>query len=129
MDDDRLWGYPTVLRHGDVHPEHTLVDADGAVVGIIDWTDAGLGDPASDFLDPRHAFGGAFGDRLLAAYLAAGGVADPALSRRVVLLQSMGPVPSFLYGLDADRPAIAERGRQRIAAMAGRLEQFGTPLP
>ena len=129
VNDDRLWDYPVVLRHGDVHPEHTLVDTDASLTGIIDWTDAGLGDPASDFLDPRHAFGPAFGDRLLAVYLAAGGVADPALAERVVLLQSMAPVPSFLYGLETDRPAIAERGRQRIAAMADRLEQVGTPLP
>jgi macrolide phosphotransferase len=128
VNDDRMWDYPMVLRHGDVHPEHTLVDANGAVVGIIDWTDAGLGDPASDFLDPRHAFGPAFGDRLLAAYRTADGVADPALAERVVLLQSMGPVPSFLYGLDADRPAIAARARQRIAAMADRLARTGRPL-
>jgi macrolide phosphotransferase len=128
LDDDRLWHYRPVLRHGDVHPEHTLVDAAGTLTGIIDWTDAGLGDPATDFLDPRHAFGPDLGDRLLADYLSSGGIADDALGERVVLLQSLGPVPSLLYGLDTGRPAIADRARQRIATMAARLADTGTPL-
>jgi hypothetical protein len=46
----------------------------------------------------------------------------------VVLLHAMGLVPSFLYGLDTDRPDIAERARQRIAAMADRLARTGRPL-
>ena len=129
LDDDGLWRVPTVLRHADVHPEHTLVDDAGAITGIIDWTDAGLGDPAADFLDARHAFGSAFGDRLVAEYLAAGGVGDTGLRDRVELLQSIGPLGTLQYGVDVDRPAHARRATQRIDDMAARLAATGTPLP
>lgn len=36
-----------VLAHTDFFPEHFLVEA-GRVTGVIDWTDAALGDPAVD---------------------------------------------------------------------------------
>ncbi|MCB7137462.1 phosphotransferase family protein [Cellulosimicrobium marinum] len=41
---------PTRLRpqHGDLGAEHLLVDADGALTGVIDWTDAAVTDPARD---------------------------------------------------------------------------------
>lgn len=41
---------PLRMIHHDVSPEHLLVDPEtGRLVGILDWTDAILGDPARDF--------------------------------------------------------------------------------
>lgn len=41
---------PLRLTHDDVSPEHLLVDPDrGELVGILDWSDAALGNPARDF--------------------------------------------------------------------------------
>ncbi|WP_169736889.1 aminoglycoside phosphotransferase family protein [Pseudonocardia spinosispora] len=37
-----------VLVHADLKGEHLLVDGDGAISGVIDWTDAEIGDPATD---------------------------------------------------------------------------------
>lgn len=37
---------PAVVCHGDFHPLNVIVDGDAATV--IDWTDAGLGDPMGD---------------------------------------------------------------------------------
>ena len=118
LTDDTLWQFQMVLRHGDIHPEHTLVDRDGTVTGIIDWTDAGWGDPADDFIDARHAFGPAFGDELLRRYAAAGGHSDPALARRVVMREAWGAVTAVLFGLDHDRPEITAHAARRIAAQA-----------
>jgi aminoglycoside phosphotransferase (APT) family kinase protein len=42
-----------VLVHNDLLAEHILLRR-GRVVGIIDWTDAGLGDPATDFAGLAH---------------------------------------------------------------------------
>jgi aminoglycoside phosphotransferase (APT) family kinase protein len=40
---------PLRLTHDDVSPEHLLVDPDtGELAGILDWSDAALGDPARD---------------------------------------------------------------------------------
>lgn len=39
---------PHVLCHNDLGDEHLVVDADGRLAGVIDWTDAVVGDPARD---------------------------------------------------------------------------------
>ncbi|HET6988494.1 MAG TPA: phosphotransferase, partial [Kribbella sp.] len=44
---DRVAGVRTSLVHCDLGPEHILV-TDGRITGIIDWTDAVIGDPALD---------------------------------------------------------------------------------
>lgn len=37
-----------VVAHGDLHFRHVLVDAGGALAGVIDWGDVCLGDPSID---------------------------------------------------------------------------------
>lgn len=61
-------GAPT-LRHADLFLEHVLFDpATGGVAGIIDWADAGLGDPAHDFVTLWVFFDEAFLQATLDAY-------------------------------------------------------------
>jgi aminoglycoside phosphotransferase (APT) family kinase protein len=43
-----LTGFEPVPIHGDVLPEHLLCN-DGRLVGVIDWGDACVGDPALDY--------------------------------------------------------------------------------
>jgi macrolide phosphotransferase len=118
--DDGLWDFAPTLRHGDVHPEHTMVDDRARLTGIIDWTDSGLGDPAADFVDPRFAFGPRFGALLLADYAAAGGVVGERLAERVAVLQSWGPAQAALFGLDHGRAEVTARALARLARQAGR---------
>lgn len=40
---------PARLVHGDLSDDHILLDAQGRMAGVIDFTDAGLGDAAIDF--------------------------------------------------------------------------------
>ena len=40
--------FSAVFTHGDPQPAHVFVDDHDAVVGVIDWADAGRGDPLSD---------------------------------------------------------------------------------
>ena len=47
LDRCRDASYGSVLRHGDLGPQHVLV-SDGRVSGVIDWTDVALGDQALD---------------------------------------------------------------------------------
>ncbi len=55
--------------HDDLAPDHVLVDPEsGALTGIIDWTDAGVGDPALDFVVLLGAFGWPFVESMLTAY-------------------------------------------------------------
>lgn len=40
---------PTLV-HGDLAPQNLLVSSDGTLTGIVDWGDAALADPATDFV-------------------------------------------------------------------------------
>ncbi|GAB3274260.1 Mph(A) family macrolide 2'-phosphotransferase [Parasphingorhabdus pacifica] len=73
LDDDRYWSGERRLVHGDLSPNHTLVDAAGALLGILDWADAAVDDPVLDFVAPCVAFGPAGLDCLLSAYALADG--------------------------------------------------------
>jgi aminoglycoside phosphotransferase (APT) family kinase protein len=58
-----------VFCHNDVRDYHVLVDpASGAVTGLIDWSDAVLGDPALDLATVLTDFGPETYDRVRAAY-------------------------------------------------------------
>ncbi|WP_427919323.1 phosphotransferase family protein [Streptomyces sp. cg40] len=46
-----------VLVHHDLRGEHLVVSADGRVRGVLDWTDAVLGDPAEDIAGLALAVG------------------------------------------------------------------------
>ena len=41
------WRFQTTVVHGDLWAEHVLVD-DGRVVGVLDWAEAKVADPADD---------------------------------------------------------------------------------
>jgi macrolide phosphotransferase len=47
--EDSYWPSHTVLIHGDLHPPHILIDEEHRVVGLLDWTEARVSDPATDF--------------------------------------------------------------------------------
>lgn len=69
--DDPLRKLDAPLRfiHHDLSPEHLLADpGTGRLCGILDWTDAILGDPARDFVSLVTFGGWAFVDRVLTDY-------------------------------------------------------------
>lgn len=57
-----------VLVHGDLHGRHLLVDDDSRAVGVIDWGDVCLADPAVDLGFAYAAFSGPARAELLSAY-------------------------------------------------------------
>jgi len=60
---------PLRLTHDDLSPEHLLVDPEtGELVGILDWSDAILGDPARDFAPLVAWHRWAFADQVLRNY-------------------------------------------------------------
>jgi aminoglycoside phosphotransferase (APT) family kinase protein len=107
---------PEVLTHADLGPEHVLVDA-GGIAGVIDWTDARLGDPAVDLAWPLHGapqqFAHAVADRF---------AVDAKLSRRAFLYHALGPWHEVVHGLRGE-PGWIETGlagvRERLTNAAG----------
>ncbi|MEU3027016.1 macrolide 2'-phosphotransferase [Streptomyces incarnatus] len=119
LDDDRLWPGRLVLVHGDVHPGHTLVErgpsAPLALSALLDWANAGIGDPAADFVDMLYAGGTDVLDRLLDAYRAAGGDVPGGMRSHILARASFLWVHVALRGLDTGRPAWTETALRRMA--------------
>ena len=119
--DDRLWPQDLRLVHGDVHPGHILIDNGYAVVGLIDWTDAGWDDPAQDFVDTRAAFGPDTTQRLIDAYARAGGTVEESLPDRILTRHALAVTMAATFGLDTGRDDILALARRRLDHQADRL--------
>lgn len=109
---DRLSTPPPepALVHADVGPVHLLVDGD-ALSGVIDWSDAHVGDPAKDLAWLVHGSGQ--GEAVVRAY-----GADAATLSRSHDWHLLGPWYEVTYGLDTDRPDLVASG---IAGVRTRL--------
>lgn len=110
----RVRGPEPVLLHGDLGPAHILHDGTG-VTGVIDWSDACLGDPALDFAWLLNGTIDSFGTDLLSAY---GGErrTDPSLRERALYYHRIGPWHEVLFGLKHDRRELVKSGLAGIRA-------------
>lgn len=99
---ETLVGFEPVLLHADLGPDHLLV-RDGRLVGVIDWGDARIGDPALDY---AWLLNGPFGDWDV----------DADLRRRARFYHRLGPWYEAHYGLFTDQPAHTEAGLAGIRA-------------
>jgi aminoglycoside phosphotransferase (APT) family kinase protein len=101
------------LVHGDLGPGHVLVDV-GRIGGVIDWTDAHVGDPALDLAWLTHGTSSGFAAALLEAY---GGSA--AVRARALGWHQLGPWHEVLYGVENGRDDLVASGlvgvRDRLA--------------
>jgi aminoglycoside phosphotransferase (APT) family kinase protein len=112
LDDDRLWSFACCLTHGDLGPDHVLVDPGGDLVGVLDWEEASVGDPALDFawwLDAMPEQG----ERALAAY---GGAPDGSFRERAHALFAIMPWYEVEHGLRSEDRRFVERGLQGTRA-------------
>jgi aminoglycoside 2''-phosphotransferase len=69
LSDPNLFAYTPILKHGDFGTSNILYDAKTHTIsGVIDFSGAGLGDPAYDFAGLLSSYGPAFVRRLGDAY-------------------------------------------------------------
>lgn len=99
--------------HGDLGPEHVLVDGD-RVAGVIDFGDAHLGDAALDLAWPLFGASRDFADAVATAY----GLTDE-LRRRALIWHQLGPWHEVTHGLDIGDDAVVRNG---LAGLLERLE-------
>jgi aminoglycoside phosphotransferase (APT) family kinase protein len=101
------------LMHGDLKPEHVLCDtATGLVTGVIDWTDARVGDPAVDFAWLVHATNKEFREALLGSYSSA----DPDLVERAHFYYRIEPWHILIFGLQNHRQQLINSGLAGVRA-------------
>lgn len=116
---DAIIRFVPALVHGDLGPEHILIDLDGGLAGIIDWEDATVGDPAIDFAGMWQAFGpGA--TRAVAAASAGPAVGD-GFWRRVEGYAWLAGVHRLLHAVEVGD---ARLGAQAIARLRSGLAAF-----
>ena len=104
-DAETLVDFKPTLLHADLGPDHLLV-RDGRLVGVIDWGDARVGDPALDY---AWLLNGPFADWDV----------DPDLRRRARFYHRLAPWYETHYGLFTNQPAHLERG---LAGIRERLD-------
>jgi aminoglycoside phosphotransferase (APT) family kinase protein len=90
---ESLQGFEPALLHADLGPAHLLC-RNGRLVGVIDWSDTRIGDPALDFgwLLHRHPRG----EEILAAY---GGPVDDGFRTRALFYHRLAPWFEADYGV------------------------------
>ena len=107
--------FDVVLIHGDLGPEHVLC-GENLVAGVIDWSDARLGDPALDFAWLLHGAGAVFGGAVLEAYVQAGGCNEPCFQERARWFHQLGPWHEVLFGLERGRDELVKSGLAGVCA-------------
>jgi len=115
LDDDRLWAESMVLIHADLHPGHTLVDGTGTLTGILDWTDAEVGDPGQEFLVVARTFGQVMFDRLVDVYHEYGGPAWPGLRGHVREALAFWPLERATKAAGLGMPHLFDEARTRYS--------------
>jgi aminoglycoside phosphotransferase (APT) family kinase protein len=101
---ETLTGYAPALTHSDLGPSHLLC-RERRLVGVIDWGDARIGDPAIDY---AWLLNGPFSDWDV----------EDELRRRALIYHRLGPWHEVEYGATTDRPAWVRSG---LAGLRSRL--------
>lgn len=100
--------------HGDFAAEHVLLDEQGLPTGVIDWTDARLGDPALDLAGLVYWADPAL---LEAAVLAYGGV-DAATLARARWYAACRALEDLDFGHATVRHEYTNAGRRALVFLA-----------
>jgi aminoglycoside phosphotransferase (APT) family kinase protein len=115
--DDKLNFTPS-LMHGDLAPEHVLCNTAGVITGVIDWTDARIGDAAVDLAWLAHGTDGEFAGAVLGSYP----TNDPAMVERAHFYYQVVPWHVLIFGVEERRAELIERGLEDVRE---RLRQLG----
>jgi aminoglycoside phosphotransferase (APT) family kinase protein len=99
---------PTLV-HADLGPDHLLCVGD-RVTGVIDWSDAWVGDPAVDLAWLTNATPARFSDALVSACIDAGSVVTESTIKRSGFYHRVGPLHEILNALDTADTPLRERG-------------------
>lgn len=111
-----------VVLHGDLAAEHALIGADGVITGILDWTDAAIGDAARD-LAGLIGWGGR---PMLNAALSEYDETEAGFVGRAAWYALCRALEDVAFGLRWDRPAYVEGGRRALAILR---TEFTDALP
>lgn len=99
LDNDALWpGFSTFI-HGDLYAGHILASKQGQVSGMIDWSEAQVGDPSIDFAGHLTVFGEDSLRDLITVYERLGGQVWDTLFAQTVERQAASALKYAVFAL------------------------------
>lgn len=101
IEDESMWPQKAGFIHGDMYPGHTLVNEHFDVVGMIDWTEAKIGDISNDFTAFYMLFGEKALEKLINAYKNSGGYTWPKMKEHIIELLSTQAITLAEFGESA----------------------------
>ena len=116
--EDSFWPAHSVLIHGDLHPAHILVDGEHRVTGLLDWTEARVSDPATDFALLFATLGADSLRRLLDRYREAGGRSWPRMEEHIAEAWSAYPAVIARFVADSGETVHRELAQALVDAQA-----------
>jgi aminoglycoside phosphotransferase (APT) family kinase protein len=118
LDDDGMWPDHEAMTHGDLHPGHLLVDNQGRLTGILDWTEASVTDPAMDLAMFLGCFGNVALEAMLASFIRAGGRLWPRAVEHATERWAASPALGAAWALRHNNEAVLEHARGHMAALS-----------
>ncbi len=115
LDSEEGWPPHLALVHGDLHPGHMLLDGEGAVTGILDWTEAQVTDPSIDLAMFHGCFGPESLARLIALFERAGGRTWPGLPHHAAERWASFPALGAQWGLRTGNQAVIAHTKSMLA--------------
>ncbi|WP_239617689.1 macrolide 2'-phosphotransferase [Cohnella mopanensis] len=122
--EDSYWPTHSSLVHGDLHPGHIVVDSDGQVTGLLDWTEAEVADPATDFTIYYATFGESGLTVLLESYEQAGGKVWTRMKDHIIELMAAYPVLIASFAMKSGLEEYLVMARHALG-----VNEFGEELP
>ena len=122
LDDDGVWPHHVALVHGDLHPGHMLLDDDGHLTGILDWTDAQVTDPLVDLAMFLGCFGRTALEALVPRFERLGGRTWPRLVDHAAERWAAFSVLGAEWALHAGNQTALEHSRGQLATVAAEVD-------
>ncbi|WP_426562178.1 macrolide 2'-phosphotransferase [Angustibacter sp. McL0619] len=126
LEDVARWHFVPTVVHGDLAPEHVLVDG-GTLSAIIDWGDACVADPADDLAWVVSALDPAGADTVVEAYaMGRGQQPDRHLAQRAELVAELALARWLMGGLAAEDTSVVDRAAAAMRDLALRVGDEST---
>jgi len=111
LDDKEYWNFTPVFVHGDFDSSNILYQSGKGMCGIIDFEEAGMGDPAWDFCCLLAEYGINFLKTALKSYQ---GIKDETLLKRIQFHSKRTIFHELLYGIEYNQPEFTAHGLTRL---------------
>ncbi len=122
LHDDDVWPQHLALGHGDLHPGHMLLAEDGALTGVLDWTEACVSDPVVDLAMFHGCFGRDVLSELVARFERQGGRTWPRIIEHAMERWAAWPVLGALWALEHENDGVLEHVRATLATIREETE-------